>query len=66
MAAVAICSDFGAQEYWSGWHIPSSEELPDLGIKLGSPFLQVDSSPADLPGKPKQFIADVKECLSQD
>ena len=33
-----------AQEYWSGEPIPSSAELPDPGIKLGSPALQVDSS----------------------
>ena len=27
-------------------------DLPDPGIKLGSPALQVDSSTAELPGKP--------------
>ena len=32
-----------AQEYWSGQPIPSSADLPDPGIKLGSPALQVDS-----------------------
>ena len=29
-----------------------SRELPDPGINLGSPALQVDSLPAELPGKP--------------
>ena len=25
--------EFSTQEYWSGWPFPSSEVLPDLGIK---------------------------------
>ena len=41
-----------AQEYWSGYPIPSSGDLPESGIELGSPALQVDSLPAELPGKP--------------
>ena len=32
--------------------IPSPADLPDLGIEPGSPALQVDSLPAELPGKP--------------
>ena len=31
---------------------PSPEDLPDPGIKPGSPALQADSLPAELPGKP--------------
>ena len=31
---------------------PSSGGLPDPGIEPGSPALEVDSSPAELPGKP--------------
>ena len=34
--------------------IPSSEELPAPGIEPGSPALQVDSFPAERPGKPHQ------------
>ena len=30
----------------------SLEDLPDPGIELGSPALQADSLPAELPGKP--------------
>ena len=41
----------GAQEYWSGWSIPSPGDPPDPGIKPGSPALQADSLPAELPGK---------------
>ena len=32
-----------AQEYWSGQPIPSPADLPDAGIKPGSPALQADS-----------------------
>ena len=32
--------------------IPFSRDLPDSGIKLGSPALQTDSLPAEPPGKP--------------
>ena len=35
----------GAQEYWSGQPIPSPTELPDPGVKPGSPELQADSLP---------------------
>ena len=41
-----------AQEYWSGWPIPSPAALPDPGIKPGSPALQADSLLAELSGKP--------------
>ena len=33
---------FSRQEYWSGLPFPSAEDLPDQGIKPGSPALQVD------------------------
>ena len=44
-----------AQEYWSGYPIPSPGDLPDPGIKPGSPALQSDSLPAELPGKPPEL-----------
>ena len=37
-----------AQEYWSGWPIPSPVDLPNAGIELGFPALQVDSLPTEL------------------
>ena len=40
-----------AQEYWCGQPTPSPGDLPDLGIELGSPALQADSLPAELPRK---------------
>ena len=42
-----------AQEYWSGWPIPSPGDLPNPGIKPRAPALQVDPLPAEPPGKPK-------------
>ena len=35
--------------------VPSSGDLPEPGIKLGSPALQTDSSPAELPEKPQNI-----------
>ena len=42
---------FSRQEYWSGLPFPSPGDLPDSGIKLGSPALQADSLPTELQGK---------------
>ena len=36
---------FPKQEYWSGLPIPSPADLPDPGIKAGSPAWQTDSLP---------------------
>ena len=41
---------FLRQEYWSGLPFPSLGDLPDPGIELGSPALQTDSLPSELPG----------------
>ena len=35
--------DFSGQEYWSGWPFPSPGDLPDPGIKPGSPAVQAVS-----------------------
>ena len=42
---------FSKQEYWSGLPFPSSGNLPDPGIKPGSPALQADALPSEPPGK---------------
>ena len=44
---------FSRQEHWNGLPFPSLWDLPDPGIKLGSPALQVDSLPSEPPGKPR-------------
>ena len=47
---------FSRQEYWSGLPFPSPEDLPNPGIKPGSPALQTDALPSEPPGKPRQHI----------
>ena len=36
--------------------MPFPRELPNPGIKPGSPALQADSLPAELPGKPTMYL----------
>ena len=43
---------FSRQACWSGFPFLSPGDLPDPGIKPGSPALQADSLPTELPGKP--------------
>ena len=43
---------FSRQGYWSGLPFPSPEDLPDPGIKPGSPKLQADALPSEPAGKP--------------
>ena len=43
---------FSRQEYWSGLPCPPPGDLPNPVIKPGSPALQENSLPAELPGKP--------------
>ena len=42
---------FSRPEYWSGLPFPSPGDLPNPGIKPGSPVLQADSLPTELSGK---------------
>ena len=44
--------DFSGPEYWNGQPFPSPGDLPNPGIEPRSPMLQVDSLPAEPPGKP--------------
>ena len=41
------------EEYWSGLPFPSLGDLLDPGIKPGSPTLQADALPSELPGERK-------------
>ena len=43
---------FSRQECWSGLPFLSPRDLPDPGIKPGSPALQADALPSEPPGKP--------------
>ena len=42
---------FSRQLYWSRLPFPSPGDLPNPGIKPGSPALQADSLPTELAGK---------------
>ena len=53
---------FFRQEYWSGLPFPLPGDLPDPGIKLGSPALQADSSPLSHQGSPQLCLT--KPCIS--
>ena len=43
---------FSRQEHWIGLPFPSPGYFPDSGIKPGTPALQADSLPIELPEKP--------------
>ena len=45
-----LSTEFSKQEYWSGLPFPSPGDLPDPEIEPGSPALQADSLPTELPG----------------
>ena len=45
-------------EYWKGLPCPPPGDLPDPGIELGSPALQVDALLFELPGTPKTYTKD--------
>ena len=56
---------FSRQEYWSGFPCSPPADLPDPGIDLGSPALQVDSLLAELPRKPQVQTAWAKMSVEE-
>ena len=44
--------EFTRQEFWIGLPFPPPGDLPDPGIKPGSPALQADALPSEPPGNP--------------
>ena len=52
--------EFSRQEYWSGLQFPFPGDLPDPGIKPGSPGLWADTLPSEpprnQPENPKDLI----------
>ena len=50
--------EFSRQEYQRGLPFPSPGAIPDPGIKLRSPALQVDSLLTEPPGKPPRGNTD--------
>ena len=47
--------EFAKQEYWSGLPFPSPGELPNPGIKAGSPAWQADSLLTEPQGIPMYY-----------
>ena len=43
-----LSMELSRKEYWSGLPFPSPGDLPNPGIKPGSPAMQVDSLPTEL------------------
>ena len=56
---------FSRQEYWSGLPFPSPEDLPNPGIKPGSPALQADALSSEPPGKPVILLGSKTEQIMQ-
>ena len=50
-----LSMEFSMWGHWSKLPFPSPGDLPDPGIKPGSPSLQADSLPSELPRKPLAF-----------
>ena len=50
---------------WVAYPFPSPADLPNPGIKPGSPALQVDSLPTELPGKPIWRRMDTCVCTAE-
>ena len=53
--------EFSKPEHWSGQLFHSPGDLPNPGIKLGSPALQVDSLSVEPPGKPNRLYPNTKQ-----
>ena len=51
---------FSRQKYWSGLPFPSPGNLPNTGVKPGSPALRADSLPFEPSGKPRKGREDSK------
>ena len=58
--------EFSRQEYWSGLPFPSPGDLPNPGIKLGSPALQTDALLSEPPGKPHKIHIDAIKMYEAD
>ena len=60
-----LSMEFSSQEYWSRLPFPSPEDLPDPGIKPGSPVLQVDSLPSEPPVtlRKKKKVTFLQKCI---
>ena len=62
---VPLSMEFSRQEYWSGLPFASPGDLPDPGIKTGSPTMQADSLPSNRGGQTGQISVENWLKLSQ-
>ena len=53
LSGSSVHGDSPGKDSGVGCHVPPPGDLPNPGIKLRSPPLQVDSLPSEPPGKPK-------------
>ena len=60
-----LSMEFSRQEYWSGLPFLSPRDLPDPGIKPGSPALACGFFTAEPPGKPMCYFTYGKYSLTQ-
>ena len=56
-----LSMEFPRQEYWSGLAFPSSEDLPNPGIKPSFPALIGEFFTTEPPGKPPFYIGTNKK-----
>ena len=56
----SVLGNLSRQEDWSELPCPPPGDVSDPGIKSGSPALQADSLPAELPGKPHNIQSHLK------
>ena len=61
---VPLSMEFSRQEYWSGLPFPSPGESSWPGIEPRSPALQADALPSEPPGKPTDYVSNVKKAKS--
>ena len=60
---VPLSMGFFRQVYWSGLPFPSLGHLPDPGIEPGSPSLQTDCLPSELPDRSRKWHTMVRNTL---
>ena len=55
---VPLSMGFSRQEHWNGLLFPSPDDLPNPGMKPGSPALQADSLPTEREESPSLLLAE--------
>jgi len=61
LPASSVHGDFPGKNTGVGCHAFLQGNFPDPGIEMGSPALQANSLPAELPGKTIFFVSGVRD-----